>query len=292
MSPTRPAGRDHRRRREGSTLQVKSGGSRENGRTRSCLSLLALPPIIQGKPGLVPSDRPSCWPGPPVGVRRRWPGWSGQARRGDMEARLANRTRRVGPPAWLAVMLLAQGAAARAQAPGLPGVAPARSRPASEPFAPGRGIGRGWRGARRRCRVARGDDLADDRPKALVRNRLGHCPGRDGDIRDRRPFDLRPARSGLLAAAAVLDLLQRRLERALGALAPGFGRRAPAGLDSMPSRAISTGAVVLHVLPGVRRYPPRSNAYLAPLCAHDAAEPSPDADHERPLRVAQQHRAG
>jgi hypothetical protein len=41
-----------------------------------------------------------------------------------MEARLANRTRRVGPPAWLAVMLLAQGAAARAQAPGLPGVAP------------------------------------------------------------------------------------------------------------------------------------------------------------------------
>ena len=42
-------------------------------------------------------------------------------------------------------------------------------------------------------------------------------------------IDLRPARSGHLAAVAVLDALQRRLARVLGAIAQRFGRRARQG---------------------------------------------------------------
>ena len=77
-------------------------------------------------------------------------------------------------------------------------------------------------------------------------------------------IDLRPARSGHLAAVAVLDALQRRLARALGAIAQRFGRRAPTGLDQCRGRQ-HVPAVVLHVRPGVQ---PGPEGQRLPRCLH------------------------
>ena len=94
------------------------------------------------------------------------------------------------------------------------------------------------------------------------------------------------ARSGHLAAAAVLDALQRGLERGLGAVAQRFGRRTATGLDQCRGRQ-HVPAVVLHVRPGVQ---PGPEEQRLPRCLHTlhAAQPSPAPDHEHPLRAPQQ----
>ena len=144
--------------------------------------------------------------------------------------------------------------------------------------------------SRRPRRPAGGDARADDRPPTLVlpRRGTGGDPGGDGDLRHDHRVGLRPARSGFLAAAAVLDALQRGLERGLGAIAQRFGRRAAARLDQCRDGPPEPG-LVLHVRPGVQR-PPEGQRLPRLLHAHDAAEPSPDADHEHPVRAPQQRR--
>ena len=71
----------------------------------------------------------------------------------------------------------------------------------------------------------------DARPPAhvLPRQGAGGGPGRAGPPRDDRRVDLRPSRCQHLAAVAALDVLQRGLERSVGALAQRLGGRARQG---------------------------------------------------------------
>ena len=170
-------------------------------------------------------------------------------RRGDMAGSQANRTRRAGPAVGLAVLFLALGATARAQVPGLSGPAPPGDARAQDPSPPLPPAG---------MPAASFADIVDPvdppeampgpttAPRALVQPRPGAAPTaarvETGDLRHDHRVGLRPARSGLLAAAAVLDALQRRLERGLGAIAQRFGRRAAARLDQCRRRATCTGA--------------------------------------------------
>ena len=96
------------------------------------------------------------------------------------------------------------------------------------------------------------------------------------------------ARSEHLAAAAALDALQRGLDRSLGAVPQRFGRRAPSRLDQCHGRQ-PVPSVVLHVRSGVQQRPERQRLPRF-LHALGAAEPSPGADHQRPLRPPKQCR--
>ena len=94
------------------------------------------------------------------------------------------------------------------------------------------------------------------------------------------------ARSEHLAAAAARNVLQRGLGRGLGAVAQRFGRRAPARLDQCHGRQ-PVPAVVLHVRSGVQQRP-EGQCLPRFLHAPGAAEPSPGADHQRPLHGPEQ----
>ena len=183
-----------------------------------------------------------------------------------------------------------RGAGPRTDGPGSTGRGPGAN-PDTTALS-GQDAGREFRGARRPCGPAGGEARADDRPPSLVQPRPGRGADRGpdgaGDRRHDHRVGLRQARPGRLAAAAVLVALQRGLERGLGAIAQGFGGRAAARLDQCRGGEPEP-ELVLHVRPGVQR-PPEGQRLPRFLHAHDAAEPSPDADHEHPVRAPQQRR--
>ena len=187
------------------------------------------------------------------------------------------RLRGGGFAAALAVLFLTFAGLARAQYPSPP--SPPAAMPARE-----------FRRSRRHRSPAGGDAHADDRPPTLVLPRRGT----GGDPGSRWGSSTRsPSRSSASPIRTPGGRCRSRRSSARAGTRPGCRRPAaraahPAGLDQCRGRQ-PVPAVVLHVRPGVQR-PPEGQRLPRRLHDLDAAEPSPGADHEHPLRAPQQRR--